>query len=86
MVTFYLNGNLVSGDEDRKLLTFLREDFGITSVKNGCDIGVCGACTVIVDGVKKTSCRQTLRQLEGKRVVTLEGLSQREQDVYAYAF
>lgn len=86
MVTFYLNGSPVSGMEDKKLMTFLREDCGITSVKNGCDMGVCGACTVLIDGVKKTACRQTLAQVAGRQVLTVEGLSTQEQEVYSYAF
>lgn len=86
MSTFFLNGAQVSGADDHRLLPFLRDVCGIKSVKNGCDMGICGACTVIIDGIKKTSCHQTLAQVAGKHVVTIEGMSQREREVYAYAF
>ncbi len=65
---------LAPGQEDRKLLDFIREDLGLTGTKNGCGIGVCGACTVLVDGKPKRSCVTKLRQASGKSVVTIEGL------------
>lgn len=65
---------LTSGQEDRKLLDYLREDLGLTGTKNGCGIGVCGACTVLVDGKPKRSCVTKLGQVLGRSVLTIEGL------------
>jgi selenium-dependent xanthine dehydrogenase len=83
---FTVNGTPVSGRMDRKLLDFLREDLGLTAVKNGCGSGACGACTVLVDGKAVRSCVTPLKRVEGKRVVTMEGLSGREKAVYVFAF
>ena len=86
MYTFTVNGKTVSTDKDIKLMTFLREDLDLTSVKNGCSEGGCGTCTVVIDGKAAKSCVQKTSQLEGKHVLTCEGLTDREKDVYAYAF
>ncbi|MDQ7780774.1 MAG: (2Fe-2S)-binding protein [Planctomycetota bacterium] len=61
--------------KDRLLLDFLREDLDLTGAKNGCSIGACGTCTVVVDGKAVKSCRTTLGQVEGKKVLTIEGLA-----------
>ena len=86
MTAFSVNGIAVQGGDDKKLLDFLREELRLTSVKNGCGAGICGACTVLVDGKAVRSCVTPLRALEGKRVVTVEGLSDREKEAYAFAF
>ncbi len=87
MPSFTVNGKTVSSDNDRKkLLNFLRDELRLTSVKNGCGEGACGTCTVLVDGKATRACVPALGKLEGKSVVTLEGLTEREKDVYAYAF
>ena len=85
-VTLTVNGRTVSGDGQRKLLDFLREELRLTSVKNGCGAGACGACTVLVDGKSTRSCVFALSKLAGKSVLTVEGLSEREKEVYAFAF
>jgi len=59
---------------DRSLLEVLREDLGLTGAKYGCGEGVCGACTVAVDGVAVRSCQTPLAAVDGKKVVTVEGL------------
>src|SRR5438105_9935785 len=59
----------------RTLADFLREDCGLTGTHLGCEHGVCGACTVIVDGRAVRSCLILAVQAEGSRVVTVEGLS-----------
>jgi selenium-dependent xanthine dehydrogenase len=86
LAAFTVNGKPFSGKADRKLLDFLREDLGLTAVKNGCGSGACGACTVLVDGKAVRSCVTPLKRIAGKQVVTLEGLSDREKEVYVFAF
>ncbi len=86
MVSLTINGKLLQGPKEKKLLDFLRDDLRITSAKDGCSSGACGACTVLIDGRATRACIQTLQKLEGKTIVTVEGLSEREKDVYAYAF
>ena len=68
------------------VMTFLREELGLTSVKNGCAQGVCGTCTVLVDGRAMRACLLDPDTLEGKELLTCEGLSLREQAVFGYAF
>lgn len=60
---------------DRTLLSVLRDDLGLTGAKEGCGIGVCGACTVIVDGEMVSSCIQLAALVDGARVRTVEGLA-----------
>ena len=86
MANFQVNGQDVSCGKDVNLLEFLREDLNVTSVKNGCSEGVCGACMVLVDGKATRACLQKMDKLEGRKVVTVEGLTDREKDVYTYAF
>jgi len=76
MVRFTLNGKSVSlpVDGERMLLWALRTDLGLTGTKYGCGEGFCGACTVIVDGEAVRSCQFPLRDVEGKKVLTIEGL------------
>ncbi len=83
---FTVNGKPVAGGADRKLLDFLREELRLTAAKNGCGSGACGACTVLADGKAIRSCVTTLGKIEGKDIITVEGLSRRERDVYAFAF
>ena len=68
------------------VMDFLREDLKLTSVKNGCAQGVCGTCTVLVDGRAMRACLLDPDTLEGKELTTCEGLSLREQAVFGYAF
>ncbi|MDO5563159.1 MAG: 2Fe-2S iron-sulfur cluster-binding protein, partial [Synergistaceae bacterium] len=86
MYSFTLNGEHISYAYDIKLIDYLRDVMHITSVKNGCGEGACGACTVLVDGRAIKACVQPLRLFDGKTIITAEGLSPRERDVYAYAF
>ena len=86
MFSFKLNGRAVSHGEDMGLLDYLRDVEQLTSVKNGCAEGACGACMVLIDGVAQRACLQKLSRLENKEVITVEGISERERDVFAYAF
>jgi carbon-monoxide dehydrogenase small subunit len=60
---------------DRTLLAVLRDEFDLTGAKEGCGIGVCGACTVIVDGEMVSSCIQLAVLADGGTVRTVEGLA-----------
>ena len=79
-VTFDVNGNPVAVDVEPRLhlADCLREVLGLTGTHLGCEHGVCGACTVIVDGVAVRSCLMLTAQAEGSSVVTVEGLSSDE--------
>ena len=77
MVTFKVNGTDRSfdGDTDMPLLWYLRDDLRLTGTRFGCGAGLCGACTVHLDGQASRSCQTPMRTLQGKRVVTIEGLN-----------
>jgi isoquinoline 1-oxidoreductase subunit alpha len=77
MVKFTVNGTArtFDGDEDMPLLWYLRDDLRLTGTRFGCGAGLCGACTVHLEGVAVRSCQTPLRTLQNKRVVTIEGLS-----------
>jgi 2-furoyl-CoA dehydrogenase 2Fe-2S iron sulfur subunit len=76
-VTLTLNGQKVSGEaEPRMLLTdFLRHELGMTGTHVGCEHGVCGCCTVLIDGVAARSCLTLAHQVEGRDVETVESLA-----------
>ena len=76
-IALVVNGEEVreSVETRRTLVDFLREDLGLTGTHVGCEHGVCGACTVIVDGAAVRSCLMLAVQAEGAEVVTVEGLS-----------
>jgi aerobic-type carbon monoxide dehydrogenase small subunit (CoxS/CutS family) len=77
-IAFRLNRKPVSleTDDTRTLLWVLRGDLALTGTKYGCGIGACGACTVNLNGEAVRSCQTTLASVEGKDVVTVEGLEQ----------
>ena len=77
MVNLTVNGTarMFDGDDDMPLLWFLRDDLRLTGTRFGCGAGLCGACTVHVDGQAVRSCQTQMRTLQGKRVTTIEGLS-----------
>ena len=86
MYTFYVNGQEVHTSKKQSLLRFLRDELKLTSVKDGCSQGACGACTVIIDGETCKSCVPSTDALEGKHIVTAEGLSEWESQVYTFAY
>lgn len=75
-IRFRLNGRPVSmtTEDDRTLLWVLRTDLELTGTKYGCGEGLCGACTVAIDGEAVRSCQLTLAAVEGKNLITIEGL------------
>src|ERR1022692_3604601 len=86
MFHFTLNHAAVTVDADRSLLDYLREGARLTSVKDGCAEGVCGSCSVLVEGKAVRACKLTIAQVHGKAVTTAEGLSARARDVFAWVF
>lgn len=79
-IRFTLNGRPVALDTNpgRRAVDILREDLGALSVKEGCGTGECGACSVLLDGELKLSCLLLAAQLEGREVVTCEGLGDQD--------
>ena len=86
MASFLVNGKPVTAERNQKLLRFLRDELRIVSAKDGCSEGACGACMVLVDGRAVKACVQQTDKLQGKAVLTVEGFTAREQQVYGYAF
>ncbi|MBR4869628.1 MAG: (2Fe-2S)-binding protein [Oscillospiraceae bacterium] len=76
-INFILNGDPTTIDvaENARLVDVLRNDFHLTGTKEGCGVGECGACTVIIDGKAVASCLVLAVSVEGKSVLTIEGLS-----------
>ena len=63
-------------DGGRKLLWVLRADLALPGTKYGCGKGICGACTVLIDGEAVRSCQVPVKEVDGKEVITIEGLAQ----------
>ncbi|MGI5932585.1 MAG: molybdopterin cofactor-binding domain-containing protein, partial [Eubacterium sp.] len=81
-----INGTVYHSEQDKKLLRFLRDDLHLTATKDGCSEGACGTCTVLVDGKKTKACVVSLSKLEGKEVLTVEGIDPEEMKVYEHCF
>ncbi len=76
-----VNGRPVASQAEPQelLLDFLRNRLGLTGAKHSCDVQVCGACTVLVDGAPVSACCYLAAEAAGREVLTIEGLSQREE-------
>ena len=76
-VQFSVNGfsKAVEVDPEMPLLWVLRDTLGMTGTKFGCGLGLCGSCTLHLDGVAVRACQTPIREVEGKSVTTIEGLS-----------
>lgn len=77
-IALNLNGQdvKIAVSPNKRLIDMLREDFNLTSVKEGCSEGECGACTIVLDGKAVTSCLMLAPQVDGSSVITLEGLGE----------
>lgn len=76
MVTFHINGEeRQAEDPERNLLSYIRFDLGLTGSKYACGEGLCGACTVLVDGQLTRSCTTTVGAVAGGTIITIEGLA-----------
>ena len=84
-ISFTLNGDAVSAEVPITwtLLQTLREKFELTGAKEGCGVGECGACTVIVDGQTVNACIYPVPEIEGRHVATIEGLADKEGNLDA---
>jgi carbon-monoxide dehydrogenase small subunit len=78
LVRFRLNGSERQAEirAHELLIDFIRDRLGLTGTKKSCDIEICGACTVILDGKAVSSCSMFAYELDGKEVTTIEGLAQ----------
>ena len=78
ILNLYVNGEEfeVLTETHKTLLEVLREDLGLTGTKRGCDLGSCGACTVLIDGKPYLSCLTLAIDVQGKKITTIEGLAQ----------
>ncbi|HCR83557.1 MAG TPA: selenium-dependent xanthine dehydrogenase, partial [Lachnospiraceae bacterium] len=84
--SFIVNGIERTTNEEKMLLRYLRDDLHLHSVKDGCSEGACGTCTIVVDGKAVKSCVLTTKRAAGKDILTVEGLSGFEKEVFVYAF
>lgn len=86
MYNIDINDAVFTAQEDMNLIDFLRDQAHITSLKNGCGEGACGACMILVDGKATRACLLTVAKASGKKLLTVEGLSEKEKDAYSWAF
>jgi len=77
MIKLKVNGvsRQFDGDPDMPLLWYLRDDIALTGTKYSCGMGICGSCTVHVNGAPARACVTPMKSMEGKAVLTIEGLS-----------
>lgn len=77
MMEIIVNKQKILVDEnslEKKLMDFIREDLNLTGTKNGCDKGLCGTCTILVNNIATKSCIKKVRDVIGKEILTIEGL------------
>lgn len=86
MATFTVNGKTVTVEKNQRLMRYLRDTLHLTSVKDGCSEGACGTCSILIDGKATRACVQMTDKMDGKTILTVEGLTDFEKDAYVYAF
>ena len=79
MAVFFVNGTEVSVEKNQRLLRYLRDTLHLTSVKDGCSEGACGACTVLIDGEPIRACTPFTDSLAGRHIIALEGRTEEVQ-------
>jgi carbon-monoxide dehydrogenase small subunit len=81
IINFLLNGKTASVEltKNKRLIDLLRDNLKLTGTKEGCSIGECGACTVIINGKAVNSCLLLAQQVDGCEVITVEGLAEGEK-------
>ena len=80
-----INGTQHIVDDSRAnddLLNWIREDLDLTGTKNGCHIGICGACVVLIDGKPFRACRRQLKHADGHEITTIEGLHGKDGGIH----
>ncbi len=87
-INFILNDQKVSAvvAADQLLVDFLREELNLTGTKKGCNVGECGACTVIIDGHTVNSCLVLAATIDGSEITTVEGVGKGEISALQQAF
>ncbi len=86
MAIFTVNNKKQEVLEEKRLINYLRYNLHLTSVKDGCSEGACGSCTILIDGVPTKACTLLTTEVDGKNILTVEGLTEREKDIYTFAF
>ena len=86
MYSFTVNGKSVETEKEVSLLRFLRDDLKLKSIKDGCSQSACGTCTIIIDGKATRACVMTTKRAQGMNIVSVEGLSEEEKEIFVYAF
>lgn len=66
----------------KNLLSFLREDLDLTGAKNACGIGVCGACTILIDSVPVRACKKTVKDIIDRNILTIEGMAKSDGSLH----
>ncbi|MCL4474848.1 MAG: (2Fe-2S)-binding protein [Nitrospirae bacterium] len=86
MIRLEINGkrHKVEVDPDVPLLWVIREHIGLTGTKYGCGIAQCGACTVLIDGKAQRSCQTPVKNVQGKKITTIEGIPERHPVIKAW--
>ena len=84
IVNLDVNGELheIAVSAGEILTDTLRDKLGLTSVKKGCGVGECGACTVLIDGIAVNSCIYLTSWAEGKKIITVEGLRSKDNKLH----
>ena len=88
MPNLQVNGqqHAYDGDPSMPLLWYLRDELAITGTKYGCGVGLCGACTVHIDGKAERSCQVQMSEAAGKSITTIEGLHPRNEHAVQVAW
>lgn len=73
---------ITTAQENKNLLQFLRESLNLTGTKNGCNIGVCGACTILIANIAVRACKKLVKDIANKEVLTIEGMANEDGSLH----